>query len=222
MLSLYVDPKSYEDALRPLRAFPSQMRGALWQAVKRSLDTAKKEVVNEIAALSYLPKKIIREAVSRPMMYSAMTRGNKATKTDSVSGAVHVAGRRPWADQFRLVPKRVTARKGVRSRNWKPGAFKVGPNEPARTVQATDGRSPGFVLRGRKGLMLFTRVLGKTRTDKETGKKVARLQRQAGYSVQYFASFDKMPSLLTPKIEERFMSALKHEVEHRIAKMGKK
>lgn len=221
MMSLYVDPKAYENALRPLRDFPKELRGALWQAVKRTLDTAKKEVVSEIARLSFLPKKIIRDAVSRPMMYSAMTRGNKVTRTDSISGAIHVAGRRPWADRYKLVPARVTARKKVRSREWKPGACQIGPGEPVKTVAATDGRSPGFILRGKKGLMLYTRVLGKTRTDEETGKQVAQLQRQPGFSVQYFASFDKMPSLLTPKLEERFMAVLEHEVEFRLSRLAK-
>jgi hypothetical protein len=221
MMSLFVDPKSYENALRPLQAFPKELRGALWQAVKRTLDTAKKEVVNEIARISYLPKKIIGEAVSRPMMYSGMTRGNRVTQGDSISGAIHVAGRRPWADQFKLVPARITARKGVSSRNWKPGAYKVGPGEPVKTVTATDGRSPGFILRGKKGLMLYTRVLGKTRTDENTGRQAAQLQRQAGFSVQYFAAFDKMPSLLTSKLEKRFMGVLEHEVTFRLSRLAK-
>jgi hypothetical protein len=221
MMSLYVDPKSYENALRPLRAFPKELRGALWRAVRRTLDTAKKEVVSEIARLSFLPKKVIRDAVSKPMMYSAMTRGSRVTQTDSITGAIHVAGRRPWADQFKLVPKRITARGGVRSRNWKPGAYQVGPGEPVKTVSATEGRSPGFILRGKKGLMLFTRVLGKTRKDEKTGRPVAQLQRQAGYSVQYFASFDKMPSLLTPKLEDRFMAVLEHEVGFRLSRLVK-
>ena len=43
MLSLYIDPKEYAEALAPLKNFPRELRGVLWNSVKRSLDTAKKK-----------------------------------------------------------------------------------------------------------------------------------------------------------------------------------
>lgn len=107
MIALNVRPKDLEKALLPLQAFPTQVRGALWQSVKRSLTTLKKEVANEIKAVSYLEKGIINKAITKPQMYCKNTRGNKQWSNDTIMGSIRGQDSR----KLRFVHRRKNSKK---------------------------------------------------------------------------------------------------------------
>jgi hypothetical protein len=221
MLSLYIDPKEYERALAPLKNFPKEVRGALWNSVKRSLDTAKKEIATGIKQNSYLKMSLIKKSITKPQMYSKRTAGSKSTTSDSITGSVRVASRVLPLDEFKLVPARITARKGTRSRNWKLAGFKIGPSEPIGTHPGSPGYSPGFVIRGKKGLSMFQRKLGSYYINPADGKRKQSVVRAMGYTVQYFAAFDRNVAMIQTKTKERFLSVLQHEVSFRLGRLSK-
>jgi hypothetical protein len=222
MLSLYIDPKEYERALAPLKNFPKELRGALWNSVKRSLDTAKKEIASGIKEHSYLKRSLINDSISKPQMYSTRRAGNKVTTSEAITGAVRVASRVLPLDSFKLSPKKITARKGIRSRNWKLSGYRIGPTEPVETHPGSPGYSPAFVIRGRKrGLRMFQRKLGSYYTDPDSGKRKQSVVRAMGYTVQYFAAFDRNVAMIHIKTKERFLSVLEHEVAFRLSRMSK-
>lgn len=217
MIALHINPKEFERILLPLASMPTEIRGALWQAVKRSLDTTKKELATGIQKNSFLPKRLITDAITKPQMYGSERRGNIKTQTDSIMGAVRVASRNIALDNFKLVPNRITARKG-RSTGWKAAGFQIGPQEAVKYRDRADGLSKGFVLRGKSKLMFFQSILGKKRRY-PSGRLGPVLFRPASYTVQYFAAFDRVQDSLHHKAKERFERTLAHEVVYRLGKL---
>lgn len=59
MIKIEVSRRDVAWLLRPLQEFPKECQGAMWQAVKRSLSTARKEMTEEISALAYLKRSVI-------------------------------------------------------------------------------------------------------------------------------------------------------------------
>lgn len=217
MIALNINPKDFERILLPLASMPHEIRGALWQAVKRSLDTTKKELATGIQNNSFLPKRLITDAITKPQMYGTERRGNIKTQTDSIMGAVRVASRNLALDNFKLVPNRVTARKGP-STDWEAAGFQIGPQESVRYRDKANGLSKGFVLRGKSKLMFFQAMLGKKRRY-PGGRLGPVLFRPASYNVQYFAAFDRVQESLHHKAKERFETVLAHEVQYRLGKL---
>lgn len=68
MIKIEVSRRDVAWLLSPLQEFPKECQGAMWQAVKRSLSTARKELTDEIAGLSYLKRSVIRDAVQPVLM----------------------------------------------------------------------------------------------------------------------------------------------------------
>jgi hypothetical protein len=219
MLSIYIDPKDFERALAPLMGLPKEIRGALWNSVRRSLDTAKKEIAAGIKEYSYLKMALIKKSITKPQMYSKRHAGSRTTTSDAITGSVRVASNVLPLDEFKLVPARITARKRVRSSNWKLSGYQIGPSEPIGTHPGSPGYSPAFVIRGKKGLRMFQRKHGSYYPDKVTGKKKQSVVRAMGYTVQYFVKFDRNLNTIQTKTRDRFLSVLIHEVEFRISRM---
>lgn len=217
MIALNINPKDFERILLPLASMPSEIRGALWQSVKRSLDTTKKELGAVIQKNSFLPKKLIANAITKPQMYGTDRRGSGKSQNDNISGAVRVASRMLALDNFKLVPNRVTARKGL-STGWKPAGFQIGPQEAVRYRDKANGLSKGFVLRGKSKLGFFQSIMGKKRRY-ANGRLAPVLFRPASYTVQYFAAFDSTVQHIALKAQERFEAVLTHEVQYRLGKL---
>lgn len=217
MIALHIDPKEFERILLPLSGMPAAIRGALWQAVKRSLSTMKQELSISIRKNSFLPVKTINAAITKPQMCGYERRGNIKTQSDSIMGAVRVASRNLALDNFKLVPNRPSAHKGA-STGWKPAGFQIGPNEPVRYRDRANGLSKGFVLRGKSKLLFFQSMQGKRRRY-PSGRAGYVLLRPASYSVQYFAAFDATVQTVSTKAKERFDAVLAHEVQYRLEKL---
>ena len=109
-------------------------------------------------------------------------------------------------DAFRLIPKRVTARRGRRSRDWPLSGYSTGPGEGIRTLPARGGRSAAFVIRSGGRLVMLRRTSG------------GRLVRVYGYPVQYFAAFRAVHDPVERRAREMFEKRLRHEVRYRLEK----
>lgn len=217
MIALNIDPKDFERILLPLSGMPAAIRGALWQAVKRSLSSMKQELSISIRKNSFLPANTINAAITKPQMYGYERRGNSKMTSDSIMGAVRVASRNLALDNFKLVPNRPSARKGP-SIGWQAAGFQIGPNEPVRYRDRANGLSKGFVLRGKSKLLFFQSMLGKRRRY-PSGRAGYVLLRPASYTVQYFAAFDSVQESIARTAKERFESVLPHEVAYRLGKL---
>ena len=105
MIKIEVSRRDVAWLLRPLQEFPKECQGAMWQAVKRSLSTARKEMTEEISALAYLKRSVIRDAVQPVQMYGKKRaehdRRYKVADKDKVFGVIRVSGRKTPLDAYR-------------------------------------------------------------------------------------------------------------------------
>lgn len=109
----------------------------MWQAVKRSLSTARKEMTEEISALAYLKRSVIRDAVQPVQMYGKKRaehdRRYKVADKDKVFGVIRVSGRKTPLDAYRLAPNAPTRPKGSTGNEWPRAGYQLGPRFPSVT-----------------------------------------------------------------------------------------
>ena len=146
MIKIEVSRRDVAWLLSPLQEFPKECQGAMWQAVKRSLSTARKELTDEIAGLSYLKRSVIRDAVQPVLMYgkkrASHDRRYKVADKDKVFGVIRVSGRKTPLDAYRLVPNAPTRPKGSTGKDWALAGYKlVRPLERFRAARQV-GEAP--------------------------------------------------------------------------------
>ena len=191
MIELSINASQFSAILGPLRAMPEKMLGCLLRAGKRAGTAMRADVTKRVRSVTYLKGAEIRGAM-------------KPLHVDRDSGGIrawfNVSSKNFPADHFRLVPNRVTARKGRPSRMWPEPGFRIGPASPL--MRAHGGISKGFIanLNGRK---LFTRA----------SRKRSSLRREWGWSVQYFAAFDRVKDPAVRRAMDVFEERLLHEVQ---------
>lgn len=198
MIELQFDARKLQQILGPLHGFPKEVDKAVRSAIRRAAPAMAKEAGVQIKGHSFLQGGAIRAAITKPL-YRAEGAG--------LSAEVRVASKPLAMDRFRLLPRKVTARKGVRSINWQVPGYQIGPNEPARTVKSHGGKSKGFVIR-RGGKLYLMRRSGK------------HLNRVFGYAVQYFAAFGVTHRALEARAREIFERRLEHEVHYQLGKLA--
>lgn len=222
MMTFDVHFSDVQFLLRDLEGLPKECRGAMWQAVKRSLTTLRRELAKNIAEESYLQKSRITKAITPVEMYGSKTAGgSKTTDTSHIMGWIRVSSRQLPLDAFKLIPNRPTFPKGKSRSDKGLSGYKIGPKQPVRCREKTAGRSAGFVIRGGKSgkLRFMVEVLGKRhRVD---GKVRPELARVPGYSVQYFAFFDSVYQDIEKQAKRRFIDVLNHEIQFRLDRIGK-
>ena len=198
MIELQFDAKEIRRILGPLHGFPKQVDKAVRSAIRRAAPAMAKEVGGQIKGHSFLQGGAIRAAITKPLYHAEGT---------GLSAEFRVASKPLAMDRFRLLPRKVTARKRVRSTNWPMSGYQIGPNEPVRTVKAHGGKSKGFVIR-LNGKLFFMQRRGK------------HLNRVFGYAVQYFAAFGVTHRAAEARAREIFEKRLEHEVHYQLSKLA--
>ncbi len=196
-MQLEIDTRDFDRVLAPLRGMGRQIELAVRAAVKRAAGTMGKDISAQIRLRSYLKAGDVKKSLTKPVIT-----GNG----DNISAEIRVASKPLAMDRYRLLPKRVTARKRKASRFWPEAGYQIGPSEPVRQARRDGGLSKGFVIRRNGRLFLMQR----------RGKK---LERVFGYSVQYFAAFDETVRVVQHNARETFEKRLAHEVRHRLEKL---
>ncbi len=136
-MQLEISAKDMERILKPLSAFPKEVSQALKRTLTRSGQNMATNISREIRKSSFLKAGDVRKALSKPLL---------SGDASSMQVEVTVASRRLTMDHFRLVPRRITARKGMRSINWPNAGYQIGPREPVRFAE-TKNRGRAFVTR---------------------------------------------------------------------------
>ena len=198
MIELQFDAKEIRRILGPLHGFPKQVDKAVRAAIRRAAPAMAKEAGVQIKGHSFLQGGAIRAAITKPLYHAEGT---------GLSAEFRVASKPLAMDRFRLLPRKVTARKRVRSTNWQLTGYQIGPNEPVRTVKAHGDKSKGFVVRRDGKLYLMQR----------SGKHINRV---FGYAVQYFAAFGVTHRAAEARAREMFEKRLEHEVHYQLSKLA--
>lgn len=196
-MKLEFDAREFNRILVPLRGMGRQMELAVRAAIKRAAATMGKDISAQIRLRSYLKAGEVKKSLTKPAISS---------NGDSITAEIRVAGKPLAMDHYRLVPRRVTARKRMASRRWPEAGYQIGPSEPIRQARRGGGLSKGFVMRRNGRLFLMQR----------RGKK---LERVFGYSAQYFAAFDETTRVVEANARETFEKRLAHEVRHRLEQL---
>ena len=223
MIKIEVSQRDVAWMLKPLQEFPKECQGAMWQAVKRSLITARKEMKEEIASIVYLKRSVIHAAIQPVQMYGKKRaehdRRYKVADKNKVFGVIRVSGHMTPLDAYRLVPNAPTRPKGSTGKNWPRAGYQLGPRYPVRYKPKTSDRSKGFVLRSKSGKLRFMQEkLG--RRHQYQGRSVPTLIWTHDYNVAGFAEIIVEP--IGKNVEQRFTSVLQHEIDFRIARLAAK
>lgn len=197
MIDLRFDAKDLKRILGPLSGMPKLVDDGLRSAIRRTAATMRTDVNRQIRLHSFLKAGDITPAISKPLF---------ASSAGSFEGVVRISGKPLAMDKFRLVPRRVTARKRMRSSRWGLAGYQIGPGEPVRQATERGGRSKGFVVR----------LGGKLYLMRRSGKK---MQRMYGYSAQYFAVFDAVRRTVENNARQNFEKRMAHELSYRLGKL---
>lgn len=197
-MQLEISARDIERILKPLAAFPNEAGKVLKRTLARSGQNMATNLSREIRKSSFLKAGDVRKALSRPLL---------SGDASGMQVEVTVGSRQLAMDHFRLVPARITARKGLASVNWPNAGYQIGPGEPVRFAE-TKNRGRAFVTRFAKAgrLLLLQRQ----------GRKLLRV---FGYSVQYFASFDAVKTHIESQSRDYFERRLAHEIDFALGKL---
>lgn len=198
-MRLEFSAKDFDRVLLPLAAFPGEVTKALRRSLIRTGANLATTLNRQIRQESFLKSGDIRQALSKPLMSGG---------TDSMQVEVRVAGKRLALDHFKLVPRRITARKRLCSPGWPDAGYQIGPREPVRFIPGGNGRGRPFVTRFSAG--------GRLLMMQRQGR---RLMRVFGYSVQYFSAFDATVRVVERTSREFFERRLAHEVAYLVSKL---
>lgn len=192
-MRLYLEMPDYEQILAPLKGLSREMGQVVNSALRRAGQAMRTNLTQGIRRESFLKSGSIRGDIKKPVLESGLV-------------SVTVGSKMHGADSFRLVPNRITARKGMQSRKWPSAAFQVGPHVPVWNPKSGNGRSRAFVLLAR----------GKKRMYRWNGKSMERV---SGVTSQYFSVFPQVRQPVLSRGREIFEKRLLHEVEFRLGKM---
>lgn len=189
---LFIDDSEFERLQGLLRSCPDLFRNACKAALKRVGGNMRRNIGKGMRAQSYLKGKEITGSIGRLQL-------------SDDEAKVRVAGRKIPVHKFKLVPNRITARKGQRSVNWPEPKYKLGPKLKSRYGKRDNGESMGFIFRGKYS--------GKLVMGQRLGKKIKTV-----YDVtpQYFAAFEEVKEPVMDEAQKTFMTRLEHEIDYRL------
>lgn len=154
-----------------------------------------KNIRKGIKEASYLKSSAIASALGK-LKFT----GNEASIT--------VAGAKKAGHQFKMVPNRITARKGKRSIYWPSPGVNIGPGEPVRYPRKAGYYKP-FIAQIQGLKAMYWR-------EKTTGD----LKMPTIVAPQYFAAFDKVKDPVLDEAAQAFLKRLTHEIDYRLG-LGK-
>lgn len=159
---IYIDDHEFAELAKRFDDGTGLFQKSVKAALRRAGSNMRKNLIKGIRGASYLKVRDITDAFD-PL---------QVTDTEA---RVRVAGRLLPADRFKLVPNRITARKGIRSVNWPSPGVSIGPGEPMRHLEEA-GFSKPFITKfknGHKGMYWREKYSGKLKTPfDETGGKL--------------------------------------------------
>lgn len=194
--NIFYDDKEFERLAKLCQNAPELFNKAIRSALRRAGHYMRKKVRQGIKSVSYFNNRDIGYALSRLQYYGAQV-------------SLTVLGAQAAGHKFKMIPNRITARKGKRSIYWPSPGVKLGPDEPVRHASKA-GFSKPFIMKTKSGLKaMYWR-------EKETGD----LKMPTFASPQYFAAFDRVQKPVLSTTGEIFLQRLVHEIDYRLG-LGK-
>lgn len=200
MIELRIEDGEFERLSNIFGRADPVFRQAVKAAVRRAGGNMRKNVGKGIRGASYLKGKDVSAAI-----------GSLKFAEGGLEAGLLVRSINLPAHAFRLLPRKITARKGVLSRKWKEPKFQISPRLKPIYAERHGGDSRGFVFRSKHGGNL---VMGQRGLNKEGEKNVVKTVR--GVSVQYFAVFDEVKTPVLDEAEQTFLKRLNHELDYRL------
>lgn len=189
---LFIDDSEFERLQGLLRSCPDLFRKACKAALKRVGGNMRRNIGKGMRGQSYLRGKEITGSIGRLQL-------------SDDEAKVRVAGRKLPVHNFKLIPNRVTARKGKRSVSWPEPRYKLGPKLKPRYAKRDGGKSKGFIFPGQySGKLIMGQRLGKL------------LEVVYDVAPQYFAAFEEVKEPVMDEAQKTFMSRLEHEIDYRL------
>jgi len=191
-IHVFYDDRELNRLSQVFKDSPEIFGQALRAALRRTGGNMRKNVRKGMKAASYLKSADIASAIGRLQL-------------NGMEAALTVAGAMKAGHKFRMVPNRVTARKGKRSIYWPSPGVNIGPGEPLRYPRKAGYYKP-FIAKTRSGLKaMYWREKGTNQLSMPT---VA--------APQYFAAFDRVKDPVLAEAETAFMRRLEHEIDYRL------
>lgn len=167
-------------------------RQSVKAALRRAGSGIRSGLSKGIRAKSYLRGKTVSSALGRLIVTNE-------------EASVRVAARNQPAFKFKLSPNKITARKGVRSKNWQSPDVLKGPGLAPLNPRIA-GFSKPFITKTKSGFKgMYVR-------ERHTG----RLAMPRIASPQYFSAFDAVKKPVMREAGETFLKRLNHEIDYRL------
>lgn len=204
MISLHFDAKFIEQQLARLKKIPAAAPKALYPAVQEVIGRASQALTRKLARDLPLPDSLIRSSVKiLPVRFLG----------SGVEARLRVSSKQVPLIKYEVTPKEITARKGVRSKEWPSFAYSLrkGRRYTSHNLLGHhDAKGLPFIAamsnRGKGGhLGVYHRTFA---------NKVKEIQ---GPRVQYHACTPEMELLLQNKAEDYFYAALPRFVDRILA-----
>lgn len=192
---IFVDGGEFDRLRESLKTCPDIFGKALRAALRRVGASMRKNIRKGVKGASYLKARDVASAIGK-------------LRLESDEALVTVAGASLAGHKFRLVPNRVTARKGRRSIYWKVPLVKIGPDEKEIRPER-DGFSKPFIARINGLKAMYWR-------EKETGG----IRMPPILPPQYFAAFDRVKDPVLSEAEKSFLRRLEREIDYRLSLKG--
>lgn len=151
----------------------------------------------------------MRRAISKNIRPATFLKGKEITgaisKLKLQAGEVNVvvSGRQKLARKFRLLPNRITAKKGMVSRNWPAPKVAIGPGIIKTPAYASYSKPFIAKINGLKAMYVREKGTGKIKQPKIV-------------SPQYFAVFESVKEPILATAEQSFCKNLHHEIDYRL------
>lgn len=194
---VFYDDSEFKQLAELCRSSPNLFRQACRAAIKRAGQGLRQNIRSGIRAQSFLSGKPLSSAISR-LKFSE----------GGMEAGILVSSKPMPAHEFRLMPLRVTARKGKRSSSWPEPQYQLGPGLAPRRASRSNGGSRGFIFRGKNS--------GKLVLGQRLGEGRGKVKTVYGVATQYFAVFDEVKDPAMRNAGQTFMKRLEHEIDYRM------
>ncbi len=201
MISITFDAELIERQMQRLAKVPYAVQRALYPAVSEVLRLARTELAGQLVSDIPLPPRLIEKSIK---LSQAVARGQGA------EGSLTVAGRAVPLINYDVQPQDVTARKGMRSKQWSGFSYSLRAGEQRQREEL-----PG---KFRTGLPFIARMPGG-----HLGvyyRTASQLKEAYGPTVQYHATTPEVEQMLRAGAESNFSRILPRIVDTVLAEHG--
>lgn len=219
MITVEFDQKLIDRELRRLKAVPYAVQKVLYPAISEVLHEARRNLAEQLTADLPLSPRFIAASIKLAVNYATAA---------GAEGSLTVASKAVPLIDYGVTPAQVTARKGMRSKQW-PGfsySLRSGEARSREALVGTFGAGLPFIAQmrnstgKRRGGAMHAAQSGGGHLGVYARTVFGQLKELYGPPLQYHATTPEMERMLLAKSQETFERVLPRMVDAALASHG--